>query len=66
VEVSTGRKLGKLSGSFGDLAFPEYIKGWTDSMDCRFGRYLEMDLDEMRHTAKASHKSFIVVNHDQV
>jgi len=66
VVVATGERLGSVAGSRGDLEFPEQVRGWADVLDCRHGRYLKMELDEIRHIAEHVHKHYIVLNEDQL
>ena len=62
VDVMTGERLGSLSGSRGDLDFPAPVRGWVDVLDCRHGRYQDMDLDAIRHTAEHARKPYVVLN----
>ena len=66
VDVMSGERLGVLSGSRGDLEFPESVRGWVDVLDCRHGRYLDMDLDAIRHIAEHARKAYIVLNANQL
>ncbi len=66
VEVETGRNLGPISGTMGDLEFPPQVGGWTDVLDCRHDPYSGMELEELRHFAEHVRKYFVLVDGEKL
>ena len=61
IEVSTGNDLGPVEGTMGDIEFPKGVLGWTDVLDCRHGRFAEMELEELRHYAEHVRKYYLLM-----
>ena len=61
IEVSSNEHFGPLSGSKGDIVFPEKVRGWSDVLDCRHKPSTEMDRDELVHYAEHVNKFFCLV-----
>ena len=61
IEVDTGETFGPITGSKGDLDFPEKVRGWSDVLDCRHKPYTDLDRDALLHFAKHVNKFFLLV-----
>jgi len=61
IHTEEGTQIGPLSGSKGDMEFPEEVRGWSDVLDCRHTPYTEKTLAELRHFAHHVNKTYILV-----
>jgi hypothetical protein len=48
-----------------DVFFPDYVRGWSDVLDCRTEPYRERSVEQNCKFALGVHKRFILVAADQ-
>jgi len=59
--VETGSKSADVTSSGLDVFFPDFVRGWSDVLDCRPEPYNEKTIEENIDFAEHVHKKFILV-----
>lgn len=59
-------KLTQIEAQGLDVFFPDYIRGWSDVLDCRAEPYPSKSIHENCHFAQHVHKNYILVSASQI
>ena len=63
-DTETAQHVGDAQAQGLDVYFPEFVRGWSDVLDCRVPPYLGVPIEENCKLAYGVRKKFILVPQD--
>ncbi len=66
IDTDTCKRAGEATLAGQDVAFPEFVDGWTDVMDCRHPPYTDHSIEHNCKLADHVRKPFILVADSQI